>query len=185
LTQAASRLLDLGGDAAVTLRAVGQAAGVSHNAPYKHFENRLALLASVAMADAEELAGAVRRIRASDMSPRERLMETLMTVARFGREHPSRYRLLFEDPAIAALEGPMKQAAMATFAEFAEVVRDCQTANALPAMPHAALTGLIFASLHGLISLSGSGRMQPGKGLIGVNPSIELLLDVLAPAAPR
>jgi ribonuclease BN (tRNA processing enzyme) len=40
LVTEAARLLDAGGDAAVTLRAVAQAVGVSHNAPYRHFEDR-------------------------------------------------------------------------------------------------------------------------------------------------
>jgi AcrR family transcriptional regulator len=48
LIAAAKRLLDTGGDQAVTLRAVGHACGISHNAPYKHFKNRDALLAAVA-----------------------------------------------------------------------------------------------------------------------------------------
>ena len=35
---AAAALLDSGGGSPVTLRAVGAAVGVSHNAPYKHFK---------------------------------------------------------------------------------------------------------------------------------------------------
>jgi AcrR family transcriptional regulator len=38
---AAIALLDSGGEGAVTLRAVGNASGISHNAPYKHFESRM------------------------------------------------------------------------------------------------------------------------------------------------
>ena len=37
LVAAAARLLDEGGPEAVTLRAVAQAVGVSHHAPYRHF----------------------------------------------------------------------------------------------------------------------------------------------------
>ncbi|WP_074063640.1 TetR/AcrR family transcriptional regulator [Rhizobium etli] len=55
LIQAAANLLDDGGEQAVVLRAVGHAAGVSHNAPYKHFHNRDALLAAVAATDLETL----------------------------------------------------------------------------------------------------------------------------------
>ena len=51
LIAAAASLLDSGGEAAVTLRAVALAVGVSHNAPYKHFEDRNALLAAVAIQD--------------------------------------------------------------------------------------------------------------------------------------
>jgi hypothetical protein len=37
---AATALLDFGGEGAITLRIVGHASGIPHNAPYKHFESR-------------------------------------------------------------------------------------------------------------------------------------------------
>lgn len=51
LVSAAAKLLDSGGQAAVTLRAVAERVGVSHNAPYWHFRDRSALLAAVAEQD--------------------------------------------------------------------------------------------------------------------------------------
>lgn len=50
-TAEAALLLDAGGDTAVTLRAVAQAVGVSHNAPYRHFKDRSTLLAAIAERD--------------------------------------------------------------------------------------------------------------------------------------
>jgi AcrR family transcriptional regulator len=47
LIEAAAALLDSGGESAVTLRAVAQAVDVFHNASYKHFVDRNALLAAV------------------------------------------------------------------------------------------------------------------------------------------
>ena len=41
LIVAATALLDSGGEGAVTLRTVGHASGIPHNAPYKHFESRM------------------------------------------------------------------------------------------------------------------------------------------------
>jgi AcrR family transcriptional regulator len=38
---AAIALLDSGGEGAVTIRTVGHASGIPHNAPYKHFESRM------------------------------------------------------------------------------------------------------------------------------------------------
>jgi DNA-directed RNA polymerase specialized sigma24 family protein len=38
---AATALLDSGGEGAVTLRTVGHASGILHNAPYKNFERRM------------------------------------------------------------------------------------------------------------------------------------------------
>jgi AcrR family transcriptional regulator len=41
LIVAATALLDSGGEDAVTLRTVGHASGIPHNASYKHFESRM------------------------------------------------------------------------------------------------------------------------------------------------
>jgi hypothetical protein len=41
LTIGATAFLDSGGEGAVTLRTVGHASGIPHNAPYKHFESRM------------------------------------------------------------------------------------------------------------------------------------------------
>lgn len=77
LIAAASVLLDAGGEEAVTLRAVGHAVGVSHNAPYKHFKDRGALLAAVAMVDFKMLTEAFIGIRQSSSKPTSKLKQAL------------------------------------------------------------------------------------------------------------
>ena len=67
ILDAAAELLDSVGPDGVTLRAVGERAGVSHNAPYKHFRDKEALLAAVAVrefaARLPQLRPALRRAR--------------------------------------------------------------------------------------------------------------------------
>ena len=93
LVTAAAELLDAGGEAAVTLRAVGSAIGVSHNAPYKHFVSRDDLLAAVATSDFRTVADAWKQIRKSVLKPNQRLLDALDVVIRFSQDHPARYRL--------------------------------------------------------------------------------------------
>ncbi len=183
LIAAASALLDAGGEDAVTLRAVGHAVGVSHNAPYKHFKDRGALLAAVAMVDFAMLTDAFCGIRQSGAKPTTKLKRALKTVADYGRTHPARYRLLFSNADIAAQGGEIEQAAMMAFAEFAAIVKECQSKQELPDAPNAALSGLIYASMHGLLDLEASGRMRPAKGLSSVGQSVDLLIQLLSPKA--
>lgn len=183
LIEVAAALLDSGGESAVTLRAVGKAAGLSHNAPYKHFENRNALLAGVAIEDLAMLTAAIRRVRSQPASPIDSLLAAIRTVTDYSQKHPARYRLLFDDPDIAAQQGELKQAAMAMFGEFVAAVRECQAAGQLPQMSDTALTGLIFATVRGLIGLQASGRMHPEKGFAGIDPSLELLVELLSRTA--
>lgn len=178
LVAAAAALLDSGGEEAVTLRAVGQAAGVSHNAPYKHFKNRDALLGAVAAADLAEMAAALKQVRQSSAKPAKKLTQALKGVIDYNAKHPARYQLLLNDPRFATLEGDLKQAAYID--EFNSIVRECQAAGELPDVPHITLSGLLFATVHGLISLEASGRMKREIGLAGVVPSLELMVKLLA-----
>ena len=181
LILAATALLDSGGEDAVTLRAVGHASGISHNAPYKHFKSRDALLAAVATADFVMLTKGFRAVRQSSIKPTAKLMKALNVVVDFSVNHPARYRLLFNDPAIAAQKGELERTALAAFGEFIVIVQECQAAQALPDIPDTTLAGLLFATLHGLIALRESGRMHPEKGLSGVQSSLKTLVHLLSP----
>jgi len=51
--------------------------------------------------------------------------------------------------------------------------------SATPKSPRKALTGLPFASVHGLIDLQAGGRMRREKGRTSVAGSVNLLIDLL------
>ncbi len=165
----------------MTLRAVGQASGVSHNAPYKHFTNRDSLLGALATQEFHKLAAAFTAFGKDKVQPLTKLKRALGAFSEYGRDYPSRYQLLFSDPEIAKQEGELQRAAMASFTAFALLVAECQKAGVLPGAPTPALAGLLYASVHGLIDLQASGRMKTEKGFMGVSEGIALLLKVLAP----
>ena len=179
LLEAAASLLDRGGESAVTLRAVGEAAGVSHNAPYKHFKDRSALLAAVAVADLRMLTASFREVSLAEQEPVGQLQEVLRHFAAYSRECPARYRLLFSDPEIGREGGELEAAALELFTVFASMVEHCQAAGKFPEIPNAALTKLIYASVHGLIDLQAGGRMRKEKGLGSVEEGIALLIGLL------
>jgi AcrR family transcriptional regulator len=79
-----------------TLREVARRAGVSHAAPYNHFEDKSALLAEVAalgfQALSRQMEAAARR---QPRSSRQALIGIASAYVRFGVEHPAHYRLMF------------------------------------------------------------------------------------------
>jgi len=180
LRAAAAALLDAGGESTVTLRAVAAATGLSHNAPYKHFASRGALLAAVAAEDFRTLGRLIAEARRSGGDPVERLRGALEGVLRFSERHPGRYQLLLRSPLVAAHEGSLEAAARGAFRAFAAIVEDGQAAGVLPAAPSGALAGLVFATLNGLIDAEGSGRLEAEKGLDDVRASLDLLLRLLS-----
>ena len=185
LVTEASRLLDAGGEAAVTLRAVGHAVGVSHNAPYRHFKDRSALLAGVAERDFTLLAEMFAQARAKGGAPLDRLRAGLHAFLDYGRRYPNRYRLLFSDPAIGAAEGSLETAALGAFSAFADLVKDGQDAGVLPVGPTAAIAGLIFATAHGGVDLATGGRLREEKGFADADQLMSLLLSLLKDGADR
>ncbi len=179
LVAAASDLLDAGGQGAVTLRAVAEMVGVSHNAPYRHFRDRSALLAAVAERDFNTLTQA---FQADDLQDaRSSLRAAVMVMIAYARKHPARYRLLFSDPDLVSVDGILEVAAFGSFQAFAAIVQRYQAGKSLRSIETARLTGLIYATLHGAIDLELGGRAKKAKGLGSIEATIDLLLDLLAP----
>lgn len=176
LVEAASDLLDAGGQAAVTLRAVAEAVGVSHNAPYRHFRDRNALLAAVAERDFVFLRRAFEADVDGSGAARPLLRAAAGALIAYGRHHPARYRLLFSDPELASTGGAMEAAALAAFRAFDDLVQRCGFDHGTPSVR---LTGLIYAAVHGAIDLELGGRARDAKGLGSVTATADLLFDLI------
>ncbi|WP_160113637.1 TetR/AcrR family transcriptional regulator [Phyllobacterium salinisoli] len=179
LVRAAASLLDAGGEQALTLRAVGHAAGVSHNAPYKHYRNRDALLAAVATADLESLTTTFADIRVSAQAPRDKLLATLSTLVSFSRERPARYRLVFSAPALARMHSDLQTQSTACLSEIMAMVEDCKKADVLPDAPTKSLASLFLATMHGLVTMEANGLLSREKGLPTVEENIALMVSLV------
>ena len=73
LLETAIQLIGEVGPAGFTLREVARRAGVSHNAPYRHFADREKLLAAVAAQGFRELTQAMRDATQGQAEPLDRL----------------------------------------------------------------------------------------------------------------
>ena len=95
LIDAAAKIVRKQGAGAVTLREVARTAGVSHNAPYRHFDSLGALLAAVATEGFEEFGAALRA--AAEEEPDAKLRRNAIGGAylRFALDNPKLYRLMF------------------------------------------------------------------------------------------
>lgn len=184
LVAAASDLLDAGGQGAVTLRAVAEMVGLSHNAPYRHFRDRSALLAAVAERDFDGLRQAFEAEGDDLKDARPPLRSAAMVLVAYAREHPARYRLLFSDPDLPSGGGAMEIAALGAFQAFDAIVQRCQADGRLRPIEAARLTGLIYATLHGAIDLELGARAREAKGLGSVEATVDLLLELLGAGPP-
>lgn len=183
LVVAAAKLLDEGGQPAVTLRAVAAECGVSHNAPYKHFDGREDLLAAVAGADYATLTEQWTTIRAAPGDARERLLDALDAVVAFERDHRARYRLLFGVPDVAARGPALDRAAELALEVFSDIVEECQRTGSLPPSQSHNLGIMLFATVHGLIDADASGRLRAQTGWSDLRIGMRFLLELIGPAS--
>lgn len=180
LVEAAASLLDGGGIQAVTIRAVAERVGVSHNAHSRHFKDRAALLAAVGARDFAMLTGEFERAGRGRTRPITALKAATKAFIAYGRSHPARYRLLFSDPDIASSGGALEQQATAAFAAFSQLVRAAQHAGDLPPIDPIQLTAILYATLHGLVDIELGGRARAAKGLGDIQRIADLLLEMIS-----
>jgi len=114
--RAAGELVEKRGSAALSLREAARSAGVSHNAPYRHFADRDSLLAALA------IEGFALLEQAAAGRPARELGEAYVE---FALAHPQRFRLMFGGaleleayPALRSRAALAHQALERAFAEF-------------------------------------------------------------------
>ncbi|WP_433669208.1 TetR/AcrR family transcriptional regulator [Nocardia sp. CA-136227] len=181
LLDSALRLLDAGGVEAVTLREVGSGAGVSHNAPYKHFANKNALLAAVAARELSERSADFARIVQERPEPVEMLRGVLHGYIAWALEHPARFKLVFghwaDETTELAETGRNAQNALIALVGLA------QEAGSLPGGDTERMASLVRALAHGAADLASSGHLDAnGKGHATPTDLVDDLLAYLGKA---
>lgn len=182
LVAAATDLLDAGGPESVTLREVGHRAGVSHNAPYKHFANKEALLAGVAAEELAKLGETLAALRKDDLPEGEVLRAALRRYVAWALAHPARYQLVFgvwsepfEDLAVAA---------ESSHRTLIDIVEAAQLAGQVPPGDTERMTALLQALVHGAIDLTVIGHLAiGGKGNADADGLVDDLLRYLRASA--
>lgn len=163
LIVAATRLLDEGGPEHVTLREVGRRAGVSHNAPYKHFPDKTALLQAVALAELRRTATLFARA-GENADPAAALRTAGLAWISWSIRHGERFRLVYGPwPQEAADVGTQSDD---TWAAFARLVERAQEGGAIAAGETDAVTDGVRAVMQGAVSLALGGHLghQLGGG---------------------
>ncbi len=165
---------------AVTLRAVGRAAGVSRQAPYRHFADKEDLLSAVAAGYfgglGEEMASAAEE---AGGDPFARLGAMVEAYVRFALRNPNRYRLMLGPEIKSSPQPEVHRAARAVHAGFVGTVAECQRAGQLPAGDTVDLAALMAATSHGAVDQTLSGHVEEKKGQGDPLALVRLLLSHL------
>ncbi|GAA2712019.1 TetR/AcrR family transcriptional regulator [Actinoplanes palleronii] len=152
----ARELAEAEGWEAVTTRRLAERVEYSQPVLYSHFKNKDAIMAAVAVEGFAELAAQMRRARATAEDPRQAIAEAYLA---FAAARPALYDAMFSQAVSLPFATPEAPAALhAGFDELRVVVRP------VPAgVDEGLLTEVLWAGLHGLVTLTRGGRLPAGE----------------------
>ena len=161
LVDAALKAVAQEGEQALSLRDLAQSLGVSRAAPYRHFEDRDALLAAVAAKGFDELNARYAAALETPGDGRAKLAAAQATFFGFAYEMPGLYRLMFESDLLGR---PKPPAVLLPAADLSYRLLLRAVAGAHPEAGEAEvkrLTLLMMATGHGFLALDRAGRIKP------------------------
>jgi AcrR family transcriptional regulator len=166
---------------AVTFRALADAMGVSHTLPYRYFENKDALLASVRVLCFEQFERHVREREARETSALNRVLAVVDAYVSFVFEHRIEYELIFATPQPPPQRYPELLAArISLFEHSVALVQECITAGLIQGNARE-LAHAVWAALHGLLTLHVANQLVHGCTLQQlVAPTIQRILGFAA-----
>ena len=158
---------------AVTTRRLAERIEYSQPVLYSHFRGKREIIGAVALQGAAELATAVRAATAAVDGPRARVAALARAYLDFAARNPAVYDAIFQlDGGLPYAQedtpAPLKDAFAALLESLGEVAGD--------GVDPGLFTEVFWASLHGVATLTRSGRLPPGD----TDARVELLVDRLA-----
>ena len=160
LLESALRLIAEMGPRGFTLRELARRAGVSHNAPYRHFHDRDDLMAAVATQGYRELTHVMRRAATADIDPLDRLKQAGLAYIAFALRRPEHFAVMFDGPVSLNTERPgSSEAAKEAFTTLVSFVQSCQEAGRFPPGDPQSFTLLAWSMVHGVSKLAITGRL--------------------------
>jgi AcrR family transcriptional regulator len=147
------------GSQAFTLRELARRAGVSHNAPYRHFIDKEDLLGAVAAQGFDRLTASMTEAMAGGRTAVERLRLAGQGYVKFALSWPQHIVVMFETPTSHELRPQYEAAAHRAFQTLLDAISAVQAEGGLPAGDPHAFAIAAWAAVHGLAKLSNGGRL--------------------------
>lgn len=159
LLNAALALISQVGPQGFTLREVARRAGVSHNAPYRHFRDKDELLAVVAVQGFERLNSAMKRSAARGTTPLERFRLCGRGYISFALRWPQHFLVMFDLPSGRDKYPEYAGAGEEAFTTLLKFVVECQRAEVLAGGESERLAFMAWSMVHGIAKLASSSHL--------------------------
>ena len=180
ILEASLEVIEAKGVVALSIRAVARHAGVSHQAPYKHFASRADILATLVTEGFDGLTQAMEDARTgvveTDLAAVGRAYVTWATA------HPGAYRLLFRPDLLPETPASTAQAGERSYALLVTLMQERVAAGLLVADAADECVAFVWSTVHGLASLLVDNPLRVRGGAASAEARTLALLDRLVAA---
>ena len=159
ILKAATTLFEQRGYDGFSLRQVAEGIGYTATTIYLYFKDKDELLLAVCAEGFAEFGAALEAAARSTADPALRIREIGRAYIDFGLSHPVHYRVMFmqtPDFVLSAVKQPREE--ISSYQIFMDAITVAMRAGVIPVADPLETTNLLWASVHGLVSLSLSSR---------------------------
>jgi AcrR family transcriptional regulator len=162
LLRTASKIISEEGIKKLTMRSLSHKVGVSRTAPYRHFENKDALLLAIAEEGFNELTIRYKEInRAKSLDSFTRLQNIGLAYIEFAIKNPGNFKLMFGQEIIEHQRSEkLCSDAKETFNEYLIAVKNLQDEKSITNVDYSILANYFWTMVHGLAILLINGQIQ-------------------------
>jgi AcrR family transcriptional regulator len=158
LTSAALSLVAEKGPKGFTLTEAARRAGVSAAAPYRHFADKAALLATVAEQGFRDLHAELVAVPVKD--PKARVIELGRAYVRWAVAHPDHYRVMFGAELSKSAHPSLAVAGEQAFGDLLDAIATCQEAGIVDGQDARSVAAPLWSLVHGVASLAIGGELS-------------------------
>lgn len=143
-----------------TLREVARRAGVSHNAPYRHFRDKDDLLAAIAEEGFERLTATMQSARGKQGTPFQQLQRAGIAYVDFAQAQPQHFSVMFSIDLRDNRHVSAKTAAEKCFAELVRLVVGSGDRESFRSMSPETAALVAWTQVHGIAVLALRGQLR-------------------------
>jgi AcrR family transcriptional regulator len=159
LLDAAARLIAEVGAPGFTLREVARRAGVSHNAPYRHFKDKDDLLDAVAAQGFDRLTASMHRAMSEGNDAEDRFRLCGRGYLQFALRWPEHMQIMFDMPEPRKASRECKEAGDRAYKTLLDCVMDLQGKGGLPQGDPQPFAITAWSTVHGFAKLTITGHL--------------------------